>query len=384
MPVNLLTAPPTHVASQNAVSPAQEGATVDPITDQASAFSALAKEQATRLGTTEPTPLLVTSPHQSSAGSLGALTQSSIDAGPDIPLTNPTEPLQPLAGMLAEPKATDPSKPVLAAAPAQPNITDKAQTAAQPALPPMVDADQSTAPPTDQNQTGKTVRQASPSLQAVATEASPEATPEGLKPSPPTSLNKASASAAPTIPLPHAPASPSASIGPIQTEISSPPSELIPQTLTADSTTMSPATPRPGATPPPAQPHISAPDASEQVRAAIQTRGSQTKIEVQLDPPELGRVVIELEMTAKGSVRAIVSAVEVESLDLLRRHASEFADDLRDQGFDDIDLAFGGEASADQGDREALASAEPSELSTHQQTPQITTLSLGSTLNLSL
>lgn len=138
----------------------------------------------------------------------------------------------------------------------------------------------------------------------------------------------------------------------------------------------------------PPQPAMSVPtppaDAVDQVRAAVMSRGQQTKIEIQLDPPELGRVVIELDVTSKGNVRAVVSALDIESLDLLRRHASEFAGDLRDQGFDDVDVFFAE-------DQPAPKATDDSETPPKEPTPdgapprtQISTLPLGSTLNLSL
>ena len=81
-----------------------------------------------------------------------------------------------------------------------------------------------------------------------------------------------------------------------------------------------------------------APPVVEQVREAIIQRGSPHRIEVQLDPPELGRIQIEFEMRSQGQVRAIVTSSEGETLDLLRRQASTLMNDLKDSGFTDVEL----------------------------------------------
>lgn len=89
------------------------------------------------------------------------------------------------------------------------------------------------------------------------------------------------------------------------------------------------------------------PQPAEQVREAIQARGASTRIEVQLDPPELGRVQIEFELRGTGQVRALVSASEGETMDLLRRQAADLLDDLKDGGFDDVDLAWADHQSSE-------------------------------------
>ena len=78
----------------------------------------------------------------------------------------------------------------------------------------------------------------------------------------------------------------------------------------------------------------------EQIRTAIENRGGQARIEVHLDPPELGRVQIEFEISRQGAVKAVVTASEPDTLDLLKRHAAILADELEDGGFQQIDLSW--------------------------------------------
>ena len=67
-------------------------------------------------------------------------------------------------------------------------------------------------------------------------------------------------------------------------------------------------------------------------------RNGQT-VEIHLDPPELGRVDITLDVTETG-VRATLSAERTVTEDIIRRHAELLAQHLRDAGFENIDLSF--------------------------------------------
>jgi len=80
------------------------------------------------------------------------------------------------------------------------------------------------------------------------------------------------------------------------------------------------------------------PQAMAQLRDTIRAGTRTGTIEVQLDPPELGRVVIELEVGRQGQVKAVISASETDTLDLMRRNADTLEGDLRDSGFDDVEL----------------------------------------------
>jgi hypothetical protein len=72
-------------------------------------------------------------------------------------------------------------------------------------------------------------------------------------------------------------------------------------------------------------------------------------VEIRLDPPELGRVQIQLVPT-DGGLQATVLADRPETGDLLRRHAAELARALGEAGYGEVSLDFaaGGEAPRDE------------------------------------
>lgn len=63
-------------------------------------------------------------------------------------------------------------------------------------------------------------------------------------------------------------------------------------------------------------------------------------IELRLDPPDLGRVVIEIARDDQGAVRAVISAERAETLDFVRRHIDIFKDELSRHGLGDIAMSF--------------------------------------------
>ena len=67
---------------------------------------------------------------------------------------------------------------------------------------------------------------------------------------------------------------------------------------------------------------------------------------VQLDPPELGRVEIAIEV-ADQSLRATLTAERQATGDLIRRHLDILTGQFREAGFNDVDLSYSGR----QGDR---------------------------------
>ena len=67
--------------------------------------------------------------------------------------------------------------------------------------------------------------------------------------------------------------------------------------------------------------------------------GDDGVIEVTLDPPELGRVRISYTVGADG-VSARIVAGDPSTLELLRRHGEALAQDLREAGFESVDLDF--------------------------------------------
>ncbi len=80
--------------------------------------------------------------------------------------------------------------------------------------------------------------------------------------------------------------------------------------------------------------------AGAQIVAAISSRGMDTTIEVRLDPPELGRVMIDFEGRGVDIIRATVSAEAPETLDLMRRNIDLLQRELEKSGLHNIDLQF--------------------------------------------
>ncbi|NNU15378.1 hypothetical protein HK107_03430 [Parvularcula sp. ZS-1/3] len=89
-----------------------------------------------------------------------------------------------------------------------------------------------------------------------------------------------------------------------------------------------------------------APSPAEQVQVAIARAENSGRIELRLDPPELGRVQIDLDLSKGQQVRAVITAAEPETLDLMRRQGAILAEALANEGFEGIDLAFGGDGQA--------------------------------------
>jgi flagellar hook-length control protein FliK len=80
--------------------------------------------------------------------------------------------------------------------------------------------------------------------------------------------------------------------------------------------------------------------AANQVRDAILNRRGD-HFSLRLDPPELGTVRIELDLSRTGQARIFVHAADGSTLDLLREHGDSLASDLSRQGFTDVDIAWG-------------------------------------------
>ena len=95
------------------------------------------------------------------------------------------------------------------------------------------------------------------------------------------------------------------------------------------------------------------------IAEAIALGAGRERVEVRLDPPELGRVSIDMAVDG-GTVSATVSADRPETLDLLRRHVDTLQRELSASGFGRADIGFadrGGGGQA-QGAGSAAASAE--------------------------
>ena len=86
-------------------------------------------------------------------------------------------------------------------------------------------------------------------------------------------------------------------------------------------------------------------------QVAVAIAGAEHKrVEIRLDPPELGRVQIHLTPTDAGGLQATVLADRPETGDFLRRHAAQLARELSEAGYGEVDLDFatGGDAARDE------------------------------------
>ncbi|MEM9988285.1 MAG: flagellar hook-length control protein FliK [Pseudomonadota bacterium] len=92
------------------------------------------------------------------------------------------------------------------------------------------------------------------------------------------------------------------------------------------------------------------PQPFQQVAQALASRPADRVVDVRLSPPELGTVRIEIDFSQDGLVKAIVSASETDTLQLLKRNGGQLAKELTGAGFGDVDLNFTDTPSQDQPD----------------------------------
>ncbi|ETA52588.1 hypothetical protein P279_07815 [Rhodobacteraceae bacterium PD-2] len=78
-------------------------------------------------------------------------------------------------------------------------------------------------------------------------------------------------------------------------------------------------------------------------------RMADGRIELQLNPEELGRVRFQIHSVENGLV-VQVAADRPETLDLMRRHLDQLARDFAEAGYEGASFSFGGDASDNQGD----------------------------------
>lgn len=78
-------------------------------------------------------------------------------------------------------------------------------------------------------------------------------------------------------------------------------------------------------------------------------RAADGRIDVQLNPEELGRVRFQIHPGENGLV-VQVAADRPETLDLMRRHLDQLARDFAEAGYEGASFSFGGDASDNQGD----------------------------------
>jgi hypothetical protein len=93
-----------------------------------------------------------------------------------------------------------------------------------------------------------------------------------------------------------------------------------------------------------------------QIAMAIGLREGSGRIELRLDPPELGRVEISLEITEQ-SLRAVLAAERPMTNELLRRHGDILLAQLQQAGFTGVDLQFAENRGGERGG--ALPAATP-------------------------
>ncbi|HVM97250.1 MAG TPA: flagellar hook-length control protein FliK, partial [Candidatus Acidoferrales bacterium] len=68
------------------------------------------------------------------------------------------------------------------------------------------------------------------------------------------------------------------------------------------------------------------------VEIATQARSGNNRFEIRLDPPELGRIDVRLDIDTKGNVTSRLMVERPETLDLLRRDAPQLERALQDAG----------------------------------------------------
>lgn len=94
----------------------------------------------------------------------------------------------------------------------------------------------------------------------------------------------------------------------------------------------------PVAQPNPAQPQTAEAKVVLQISSAISNTSKDT-VEIRLDPPELGRVIISITQSDSG-LSATVTSEKAEISDLLRRHADLLSRELAKSGFSEATLEF--------------------------------------------
>jgi flagellar hook-length control protein FliK len=104
-----------------------------------------------------------------------------------------------------------------------------------------------------------------------------------------------------------------------------------PITLTAPLQTTAPAGPNPAASAPMSQPAV-IPFAGVAIEIAGKALAGKNHFDIRLDPPELGRIEVHLDVDRDGNVTSRMIADRADTLDLLRRDASGLERALQDAG----------------------------------------------------
>jgi hypothetical protein len=101
-----------------------------------------------------------------------------------------------------------------------------------------------------------------------------------------------------------------------------------------------------------------------QIAAAIGSGPGSGRIEIRLDPPELGRVEISLDIVEQ-SLRATLVADRPATSDLLRRHGEILLAQLQQAGFTGIDLQFAEHRGRDRGEAQPGIAPWPASAGDH-------------------
>lgn len=97
-----------------------------------------------------------------------------------------------------------------------------------------------------------------------------------------------------------------------------------------------------------------------QMRGAIETSTAKS-LQIQLQPIELGRVRVTMNTTDAG-VQVIIFAERPETLELMRRFSADFERELRDLGYDSLDMNFSHQQSSDPPFHKRLRAEQPDKL----------------------
>ena len=97
--------------------------------------------------------------------------------------------------------------------------------------------------------------------------------------------------------------------------------------------------------------------AASQIVAAVKAErvGNGNTIEIRLDPPEMGRVRIDLSLETADAVKAVLTVERSETLEHLRRNMNDLLDQLKQAGFATVDLEFSNRGSSGFGAGEEAA-----------------------------
>jgi flagellar hook-length control protein FliK len=134
---------------------------------------------------------------------------------------------------------------------------------------------------------------------------------------------------------------------------------------------------------------IHTPQVINQVAAAILQSDGDQKVTIRLDPPELGKVDIDMKFTDRG-ITVAVSAERSESVELMRRNANELLRELRESGLSLSlsDMSFGqqkqGQNNSSQSESEKVFFSHSEQSSYTTQKSQMQPTAMAANVNVSM